>query len=273
MEQEILGYGGTTWWRPDGIQSQPRLRSAIVLAAENAWTTGRPALEDIRYRPGQLFGEILPEEPPRAVERFVLVDLSGHFNERLDDREGRGWLTRDRMHTLGTVPTGRQIWGGVPFQIGPPQGEGTDCVVLADDAEASRYPEAAWEIPVGCRVDAIALLHTLSQPRQFSEHIYDRRKVNPSHLGRYEFLYADGRRAELSLDWEVNICHWNHRFGAAYGRRAFERRTAGGALVRLDYFVWKNPRPDVALRAVNLISGKDQARPVLLAMTGIDYQE
>ena len=271
-EQDVLGYGGTTWWRMGGIHAQTRLKSAIPLTAENSWTCGRPTLEQIAYRPAEVYDRIRPATPPRAVERFCLIDLSAHFNEWLDDRDGTGWLTRDRQHALASLPRGRQIWSGVPFQIGPTHGRGPDAVVLADDAELSRYPQAAWQIPVSDRVDGIALLHTLSQPRRFTEHIYDRRRANPSHLGRYEIHYADGGRVELALDWEVNVCHWNHRLGSAHGHSAFVGRTAGGALVRLEYVVWTNPRPDVAVRSVDLISGKDQARPVLLAMTGIRYR-
>jgi len=272
FDQGVLGYGGTTWWGIDRIHSQPRLRSAIPLAAENSWTCGRPTLEQIRYRPAEVFDRIWPAELTRPVERFYLIDLSAHFNEWLDDRDGRGWLAGDRQHTLATLPTGRQIWGGVPFQVGPARGRGPDCVVLADDAESSRYPEAVWQIPVGERVDAIALLHTLSQPRRFTEHIYDRRRANPSHLGRYEILYADGQRTELDLVWEANISHWNHRLGSAHGRTAFAGRTAGGALVRIEYVRWPNPRPDVPVQAIDLMSGKDHAKPILLAMTGIRYQ-
>ncbi len=272
FDQGVLGYGGTTWWRLDGIHAQTRLRNAIPLAAENAWTCGRPTLEQIDYRPAAVFGQVWPSVLPRPVERFSLIDLSAHFNERLDDSDGRGWLAQDRAHTLASVPTGRRIWGGVPFQVGPIGPGGLDCVVLADDAAAPRYPDAAWQIPVGQQVDALALLHTLTQPRTFAEHIYDRRRVNPSHLGRYEIAYADGERRELLLDWEVNICHWNHRLGSAHGRTAFVGKTGGGALIRLESFLWRNPRPDVPVRAVDLISGKDQARPVLLAITGVCYR-
>jgi hypothetical protein len=256
----------------DRIHSQTRLRTAIPLAAENSWTTGRPALEQITYRPSEVFGRLWPTAPPRPAKHFRLIDLSAHFNEWLDDRDHHAWLAPGREHTLATIPTGRQVWGGVPFQIGPDGRTGPNGVVLADDAESSRYPDAAWQIPVGARIDAIALLHTLSQPRRFAEHIYDRARVNPAHLGRYEILYADGKRAELSLDWEVNICHWNHRFGSAHGRTAFVGQTTGGALTRLEYVLWTNPRPEVPVQTVDLISGKDQARPVLLAMTGICYR-
>ncbi len=272
VDQGVLGYGGTTWWGLDRIHLEPRLRGAIPLAGEMAWSWGKPALEEIAYRPAEVFGRLWPASEPRVVSEFVIVDLSAHCNEYLDDREGRRWLTDDRSHSLACVPKGRQVWCGMPFQVGPRSGEGYDCVVLADDAKESRYPEGAHLIPVGAKLDALAFVHTVSQPRTFAEHIYDRRHANPTHLGRYEVRYQDGERAKIELRWRENVSHWNNRFGAALAETARVGKTRGGALVRVEVYRWPNPRPKAAIESVSLISGKDHARPVLLAITGVRYR-
>lgn len=272
LDQGVLGYGGTTWWGIDRIRLEPRLRSAIPLAAEMAWSWGEPSLEKLNYHPKDAFGRFWSDGPARLAAEYLPIDLSAHFNEYLDDRQGRRWLTDDRSHTLACLPAGRQVWCGMPFQIGTKSGKGYDCVVLADDAESSRYPEGAHLIPVGAKVDALALVHTASQPKTYAEHIYDRKHANPTHLGRYEVRYEDGERAEIELRWRENVSHWNNRFGAALAETATTCRTQGGALVRVEVYRWRNPRPDHAIASISLISGKDHARPVLLAMTGVRYR-
>ncbi len=59
-DEGVMGYSGTTWWRIEKISSQTRLRHAIPLAAENAWSCGRPTLETIAYRPGAVYDRLWP---------------------------------------------------------------------------------------------------------------------------------------------------------------------------------------------------------------------
>ncbi|MDX9978683.1 MAG: glycoside hydrolase family 20 zincin-like fold domain-containing protein [Lentisphaeria bacterium] len=265
-QNDLLGYGGTTWYGIHNIRSEIRLVAAIPLSAEFAWSPRQPRLDELDFEPAASFRQLY-DAPPAPVREFLPLDLGGVANRRLADNEDRtGWLGNGPAHDLSSLPTGRQWLAGVPFDI---PAAGPQCVVLSRREDPNPgLPARAWQIPVAAKVTGLAFLHTCERPETFSRHIYDRQNVNPGPVARYIVYFADGRQLEVPLRWNKEIADWNSQLGAALAETAWQGRTREGAHIRLGVFRWENPWPEVAVEAVDFVSGGDKVRPVLLAATG-----
>jgi len=267
-KQRALGYGGTTWYSIARIADEIRLMTAIPLTAENTWTVDRPRIEEIRYRPAEVFQDLRRERPQTRPAAFRPVDLRPWCNRTLADDDRRmGWLGLGHEFDLSALPTGRQWFGGIVFDVPPP--DGPQCVVLAASEDADRLPQRAWQVPVNAKAHALAFLHTCSRPDRFSRHIYDRKHVNPGVVVRYVVHYANGRSATVTCRWNQEITDWNSGWGSAHCRTGWLGHTAGGALARVEVFEWRNPYPDTRITAVDVVSARAEVRPVLLGLTVI----
>ncbi len=265
--QGVLGYGGTTWYAIDRIRREVRLMTGMVLTGEAAWSRQPLDLAALPYRPAEVFQDLWERAPAAAA--FLPIDLSGFANRHFADAAERpGWMGLGPRHDLSALPTGRQWFQGVPFEV--LAGPGPQCLMLAaaKDAEGT-LPEDAWQIPVGAAAEALVFLHTGSRPERFSRHIYDQGRVNPGPIGRYVVHYADGETEEIPLEWNVTLSDWNSQLGSAFGRSAWTGATAGGALARVEALTWHNPHPQKPIAALDVVSLRSTVRPVLLAVTAV----
>jgi hypothetical protein len=264
-QNNLLGYGGTTWYGINRIRDEIRLETAIPLSAEFAWSPREPKLDSLGFTPAARFRELY-DDPAKPIKEFLPIDLSACLNRRLTDNEDRtGWLGFGPDFDLSALPTGRQWLADVPFEIPT---KGPQCTVLARNEDPNpSLPTRAWQIPVAAKVKGLAFLQTCERPATFSRHIYDRRKVNPGTVGNYIVYLADGRELTVPLRWNREIADWNSQLGASRNETAWQGKTKGGAQVRLGVFRWENPYPDVAVESIDFVSGGDKVRPVLIAAT------
>lgn len=263
----ILGYGGTTWYAIHRIRHEVRLMTGMALTGDATWSRRPMDLAALPYRPADVWQDLW--ERPAPATAFLPVDLGAFANRRLTDRpELPGWMGLGPKQDLAGLPTGRQWFAGVPFDVLP--GTGPQCLMLAaaKDAEGM-LPDDAWEIPVGTRAEALVFLQTGSRPERFSRHIYDRARINPGRIGTYVIRYADGETEEQPLQWNVTLADWNSQLGSAFGRTAWTGTTAGGALARLEALTWRNPHPEKVIAALDVVSARSTVRPVLLAVTAV----
>ncbi|NOY80283.1 MAG: family 20 glycosylhydrolase [Kiritimatiellaeota bacterium] len=269
FRQNVLGYGGTTWYNIARIRDEVRLITAMPLAAENTWSPQHPVLADMEYLPADVFRELWREKPGPSPREFALIDLRPWANRTLgdDDRE-LGVFGLGDENDLRSLPTGRRWFAGVPFDIiGPGRRQ---CIVLAKDGDQSpAFPERAWPIPVNTRAQALAFLQTCTHPDRFSRHIYDRRKVNPGDVVEYVVTYADGSTVRVRCRWNREIADWNSQLGSAWGRTAWTGRTRAGALIRIESFEWSNPHPEKVIATLEAVSLETTVRPILFAVTAI----
>ena len=268
-DQGVMGYGGTTWYGIDKIRSEIRLMCGMTLSAENTWSAAKPTVDRITYEPAEIFRHLWEDKPAPRPQSYALIDLSNYANRRLADTQMRlGWLGLGPDSDLSALPTGRQWFGGVPFAV-PPAGN-NQCLVLAGDGDNERlFPLRAWQVPVNIRARKLAFLQTCSRPERFSRHIYDRRRVNPSKVVRYLVRYSDDQTEEVTLNWNREISDWNSQLGSAYARTGWRGKTRNGALARVEVFEWLNPRPEVTIRALDIISLQSTVRPVVLGITAM----
>lgn len=267
FDQGVAGYGGTTWYAVERIQREVRLISGIPLTAENAWSPGNPAVAEFGYRPAHVFQDLWKTDRPMPPTTYTPIDIGTYANRSFADTETRmGWLGLGPGNDLSALPVGQQWFAGIPFNlIGPDRKQ---AIVLAQDGDNERaFPVRAWQIQVNRKARTLAFLQTCSRPEKFTRHIYDRRNVNPSKIVRYIAYYADGEKADITLNWNVEISDWNSQLGSAYGQTGWQGNTAAGALARIEVFQWNNPRPDVPIAALDIVSLQSTVRPVILAVT------
>ncbi len=245
-----------------------RLLTGMPLTAENAWSSGNPAIGEIAYRPAEVFQDLWDGEPAEGSS-YALIDLRNYANRTFADSDLQlGWLGLGAENDLSAMPTGRQWLAGIPFDVIPAGRK--QCLVLGKDGDNERaFPVRAWQIPMNVKAKELAFLQTCSRPARFARHIYDRQRVNPGKIVRYVVHYADDERAEIALKWNVRISDWNSQLGSAYGRTGWQGKTASGAIARVEVLRWTNPRPEVKIRALDIVSLQSTVRPVVLGVTAV----
>ena len=147
--------------------------------------------------------------------------------------------------------------------------------MLGGNGVPGNLPKQIDDIPVNTKADALFFLHTarLDQRRNDRE----REEKKRFELCKYVIHYADGQTAEVPVLAEIDIDHFQQRE---------PRQIAGAQIAWTGKFddsnesavvyakQWNNPRPDVAIKSVDMVYGKDKDRgvPALLAITAANAQ-
>jgi hypothetical protein len=100
----------------------------------------------------------LPRDPER---RFQTLDLRAHANMSFSSPARTGVLpwSNEEGNDLHAMPTGRQVFQSIPFDvIDPAENGGAACVAVG----ASQSHAGTLELPVGEKAGALYFLHTLS---------------------------------------------------------------------------------------------------------------
>jgi beta-galactosidase len=122
---------------------------------------------------------------------------------------------------------------------------------------------------VGKKADALFFLQTARiDARKNRDEIRDRKQFE---MARYIITYADGQKATIPLYAEEDLDDYRQKqpqalLGAQIAWQRPYPETQYSAVAYLKQ--WNNPRPDVAIRQIDLEYGKDRRGvPALLAVT------
>lgn len=194
--------------------------------------------------------------PPRSSEAGPdLVDLSEHYTSSLDDN----WFCH-AGHDLRDLPKGVQVLGGVAFDI-----RGLVQLAASKSIEVTGvvFPEA---------VEGIAV-HRSGQRLHFLQACFWNTEEG-AKLGEYVIHYADGETRSAPIVYGRNITDWWVRPG---GKALPEAETVWrgsnpatesmGLTTHLLKYTWENPRPEVEISTVDMVSDLIEAGPFLVAMT------
>jgi len=138
-------------------------------------------------------------------------------------------------------------------------------------------------IPVGRQADLLFFLHTANVTRPISRDERKRmtagkRRFKRPEVLRYVLHYADGGTASVPVILEKHVNHWLQEApmpleGAAVGWSA-GLQSAGDKRATLYSMQVANPRPDVPIKSVDVMPGKNEkggrsnrAVPAVLAIT------
>lgn len=266
FDRRTLGYCGTTWYGVTGFTTQVDLMTAIVLAAENAWSVDIPTIDRANHPTNiaqdlwALVGE--RERWASAIHSFECVDLTPFVNAPLFGATG---IVPDRCPALWvgdempTLPCGN----GVPFRLM------TDLqvVALASDTTPHEVAPDLVAVPMGTKVRALYLLMTTTARPVRTEDIYGRGQTDPKKVATLVVRYADGTEVRQDLRYRQHLTEWNDRLGCSQARIVWQGKTERGYLVTLCAYEWRNLKPDVSIAAVIVQSAMPPVQPVLVALT------
>jgi hexosaminidase len=127
-------------------------------------------------------------------------------------------------------------------------------------ANVAGLPERA-EIALNRRVSAVNMLLTTPWPTPA-----DRDKV-----GSVIFSYQDGQSVNQPLQYGRHLRAWSDlNASSMVPAPAWTGKTKDGLDVNLTTLSWTNPRPDVAVKSVTLVSDGTGASLALLGLTTVE---
>jgi hypothetical protein len=187
-----------------------------------------------------------PDHPTR------FIDLSPHFNDSLDD----GWQHRLMAgNNLGTLPRGRQVFGGVEFDI-----RGTIQLTsrkLRQSAVSVTFPERVRGIRVGRKCRELHFLHATGW------------NAPPgTWVGSYFIHYADDTVEAARILYGQGTGNW-------WAMPTDLKRPGDGVVwqgtnsakqpIQLFKQCWINPRPDIVIKSLDFESRLTRVAPFLIA--------
>ncbi len=201
---------------------------------------------------------------------YAPIDISAKANQF---RSERGWFG-DAATTFGDLPTRKQTFAGVPFDVYDfPTSPVPNAVMLSGPNVPGNLPDAVRGIAVNKRASALFFLQTARIDKRRNER--EIRDKKTYELARYVVHYADGQTETVPIVAEGSVD--NYKQDASLPPRAlpgaqiaWTKAYANGTERAVAYVQqWDNPRPDVAIASVDLEYGQGERRgvPVLLALT------
>jgi hypothetical protein len=155
---------------------------------------------------------------------------------------------------------------GVPFRMKGAAG----CllaVALASDATPHELAPDLIAVPINAKATTLYLLLTTTSRPVRTEDLYARGRTDPKKVATLLIRYADGSEVREELRYRRDLTEWNDRLGCSYARLVWQHKTTQGDLFTLCALEWRNPKPDVPIAAVALISASSPVQPCLLGIT------
>ncbi|MEW6751422.1 MAG: hypothetical protein AB1505_10660 [Candidatus Latescibacterota bacterium] len=266
VQEETLGFSGTSWWEVSGFPRSAEHQVAFVLGAENAWNPDRPGIEALEYRPGTVWRQLSGWAEPAAETEYAPLDLARCANRSLADTEARGgWLGLGPGHDLSRLPRGQQWWEGVPYRL---PAEPPEAIVLAAAGDPPRSaPRSVRGVAVGARARALYFLQTCSAPASRTSDIYARAQEYPRRLGRWVVTYEDGSTVDVPIEYRQTLTDWNDGEPPVQACVVWSGSDGEGAYVALSAYRWHNPQPAKAIRALEVHSEDSPLRIAVLGVT------
>lgn len=184
-------------------------------------------------------------------------------------RNERGWFG-DPSHTIAALPSGRQTFANVPFDVYDfSTSPVPTAVILGGPGVPGNLPDHVDGIKVGQKANALFFLQTarIDQPRNDQE----KREGKRFELARYVVTYADGSVVKVPVFEELDVDNYRQKnpHDIAGARVAWSKVFADGSDSATAYVMqWTNPRPEAEIASIGLEYGTDRRGvPVLLAVT------
>ena len=195
---------------------------------------------------------VAPDSKTTPSTHFI--DLSPHFNDSLD----HGWQHQlTAGNNLGTLPRGRQIFGGVEFDV-----HGIIQLTswqLRRVAPGVKFPERVRGIHVGRKCRQFHFLHATGW-----------NEPPGTWVGTYIIHYSDGTWDDSPILYGEGTGNWwaqppdLKRPAAAIVWRG---TNAAKQAVQLFKQSWTNPRPDLEIKSLDFESRQTRVAPFLIAAT------
>ena len=266
FKQDVIGFGGTTWYSISAIRESHQLMSGFVLAGERSWTRNDAPLSTLDYDVMEVFRKLYDGADARVAKKCRPLDIAPWCNMALNGDAPNGWLGLSTEYDVSSLPKGLGWYGGLPFEIVDAQ----KAAVALSCTNGDGWMDAAWQIPVGGKVTGLSFLQTTGRQPLPQRELYDSTGRNPRIPAHYVVHYEDGSIMEVPLKWGIAVSDWNTQFGGARAPIVWRKTAKDGTLVSLVAYTWWNPKPELAVRAIDFVTNRDKVQPVLLGVTAIE---
>lgn len=210
----------------------------------------------------------------------VNLQPSQKFNAYLTRTGNPRWFGGEQG--LDHLPAGESRFSGVKYRIADFRTSAVPGCIMLGGPGSHVDVDAVRDIPVGRKADALFFLHAYCGARQaleWHENQRRRRRRDPlPELFRYVVRYEDGKTADVVVRWDMGVHHWLQKdpkpvLDAALAWAAAFPNDDSGSQACLYSLQWDNPRPDVAIKSIDLVyaaDGKKYGTPALIALTAAD---
>ncbi|HBE01958.1 MAG TPA: glycoside hydrolase family 2, partial [Spirochaetia bacterium] len=186
------------------------------------------------------------------------IDVSSQanmgFRDEIDGDGIGGWFDQG-MNDLRNMVTGKQILANVPFGIiNPTANNGKSAIILFGKAR-TYFPAKISGIPVNRTAARLYFLHGMGWKDE-------------GIVLSYQINYANGETAEIPITYGNEISGWWSPQIIPNAKIAFEAANTFSKRVGVYCYRWENPKPKMIIKAIDIISAKNNAVPVVLAITG-----
>jgi beta-galactosidase len=265
----FLGNSGVSAVVAEGVLGQGRILASQLVALEQfgidsvattylrnlaAYLLGAGAKPVASVRPWQEAGGGIAIDRSRCVA----LDLTAVCNRDFRDdtaEDGLGGWTDQGSNDFRLMPLGDQLLHGVPMTIIDPAANGGHSCIVLGGAGRPAFPRAAEGIVVGFAATRLFFLHTAAWVGKPG-----------SMLLSYRVRYADGGQLEIPVRAGSEIADWWSPSDLPGARLGLSRTNDQLRDVGVFLMPWENPRPDVVITAVDVVS-PGVAVPITVAIT------
>lgn len=197
---------------------------------------------------------LLTAAPVPEGPSFVFVDLKAHINQKMKEAFHSGNYPDNFL----TVPTGKQTFDGIKFQIG-------DGVVQLGGATLAGKPEKVEGIKVAAKCQKLHFIHATGYSA-----------ADDTVIAKYVVTYDDKTSETIEVAYGTDVVDWwayPDRKGPTKGKAIWEGENEASkgfmAKIKLYLKTWDNPHPKKKVTSLDFISTKAEggAAPFCVAIT------
>jgi hypothetical protein len=195
--------------------------------------------------------------PVGKADPVKFVSLKGHTNVKWDENLHSN---RFENNNLKSLPTGKQKFGDVEFEIG----DG----LMQLGAKNVDKPKEFKDIKVG---RALKKLHFLQACGYNTD--------DDTVIGKYVIHYDDKSTAEVEIVYGRDVVDWwayPDRIGPTKGKAVWEGENEASkgfdAKIKLYLMTWENPKPDKKVETIDFVATNpdQEAAPFCVAISAED---
>ncbi len=183
----------------------------------------------------------------------------------------KGWY--EGAADLSAFPVGENTLSGVLYDVRDFRTSPLPaCIMLSGPGVHGKTPDAVEGIPVGVKADALFLLHTFRQDKEWKP---ANEAKEPPTVFEYVVHYADGKTVVIPVKYARGVGNWIQEKpqGAPEAAVAWAAPLANvpGKAAVVYQMQWTNPRPDETIKSIDIRydahTGNQYGVPALLAIT------
>ena len=195
--------------------------------------------------------------PAAKSEPVKFVSLKGHTNVKWDEN-----LHSDRFehNNLKSLPTGRQKFGDVEFEIG----DG----LMQLGAKNVDKPKEFKDIKIGRSAKKLHFLQACGY-----------NTADDTVIGKYVVHYDDKSTADIEIAYGRDVVDWwsyPDQKAPTKGKAVWEGENEASkgfdAKIKLYLMTWENPKPDKTIASIDFVATnpEQEAAPFCVAITADD---